>query len=485
VVAVALCVAPGLARAQGGAPSPELPSGQTAPARTGALLIVADVAGAEVYVDGTRYEDAPATVTSLEEGPHFVEVRRASLPTQRLVVRVLAGQTVRVEVQLLEPPAAAPAQLSAPHAAPPAAAPPAAAPPPVAPAQAAPAAPSPSGAVSTGRLRVRSNVRGAEVVVDGTIVGRTPLEGAHLAAGMHAVEVRMTGYAPAQLAVRVEPGRDKTLEAELVPLRLAGEPPPRGQAVAVAAPPERLGRLSSSFSAIAIEPGRFTVDLAGGFFPFGEVRMTVGAWRRRSLGLDAGVGVGTNFYQTVATLHARFQWLEAGPLAIGVDTRIGGGGGPLYRNTVEFDLGLPLTLAAGNLVRFTLRPTLQVYSDRNCPSVEAVVRDPGLLGPGGEEPTCRVSDVRSGGVVSDTDRQVDAATRAAAGGQDPRLRFTSARLLLRAALEISVHRSASIFFVVEGDPVGQRQAFTQKYAAIYLFTQDPQIYGRAGVTFKF
>jgi len=68
--------------------------------------------------------------------------------------------------------------------------------------------------------------------------------------------------------------------------------------------------------------------------------------------------------------------------------------------------------------------------------------------------------------------------------QDPRTRFTSARFMLQAVLEIAVADAANIFFLVEGDPVAPRMSLTSKYSSVFPLV-DYQVYGRAGVSFKF
>ncbi|HEX4459288.1 MAG TPA: hypothetical protein VIA18_15020, partial [Polyangia bacterium] len=68
--------------------------------------------------------------------------------------------------------------------------------------------------------------------------------------------------------------------------------------------------------------------------------------------------------------------------------------------------------------------------------------------------------------------------------QDPRNRFVGGRFMLQAVLEIAVTENVNIFLLFEGDPVGQRQSLTAKFSSIFP-AQDPQVYGRAGLTFKF
>jgi hypothetical protein len=294
---------------------------------------------------------------------------------------------------------------------------------------------------------VLANVADATVFIDGQQAGRTPLTLEHVAAGDHLVEVKRSGYVDARQPLRLDGGEQKIVSAELSPVRNAPSP----------ADLSRRYRAMSSFSGVTIEPGRFTVDLAGGFFPFGQLRLTVGALRAGMLGLDAGVELRTTGYFTEGGAHAKFQFLKAGPVAMGFDVYLGGGGGPVQRNDFVFEAGLPFSLLFGDLVRFTANPYLQVYTDRNCPDTAPAT----------------LSDEATG-----CHTRVDPTV-------DPRARFTGARFMLQAALEIAVHEVATIFFIFEGAPGTTRAAYTNAYAPGFFFTADPQIYGRLGVTFKF
>ena len=164
-----------------------------------------------------------------------------------------------------------------------------------------------------------------------------------------------------------------------------------------------------------------------------------------------------------------------------LDATIGGGGGPTDRNDFVFEAGIPFTLLFGDLVRFTAHPYLQVYTDKNCPTQDDLTQDPSLAKPGqGEQRACGNSTSHATGkwIFTDTDGTMYNV------GQDPRTRFAGARFMLQAVLEIAVATNANIFFLFEGDPVGQRQSLTGKFSSA-LPNTDPQIYGRLGVTFKF
>jgi hypothetical protein len=366
------------------------------------LRVVSAVPDADVYVDGAAVGKAPFDRSDLAAGQHYVVVHKQGFADWKREVSLSAAQPVTLTADLS----------------------------------------------SSGTLKVLSNVNGASVFIDGQLVGRTPLTLDNVAAGDHLVEVKQSGYAEAKQPLRLEGGEQKILSADLASLRTG----PTAQDLS------RRYRAMSSFSGVTIEPGRFTVDVAGGFFPFGQLRLTVGALRAGMLGLDAGVELRTIGYFTDGGAHAKFQFLKAGPVAMGFDVYLGGGGGPVERNDFTFEAGLPFSLLFGELVRFTGKPYVQVYSDRLC----------------GDKAPATLSD----------EPDICHAMPPPAGVK-PRDRFTSARFILQAALEIAVHEVATIFFIFEGAPGTTRAAYTHDYSPGFFFTADPQIYGRIGVTFKF
>src|SRR5262249_32600913 len=148
----------------------------------------------------------------------------------------------------------------------------------------------------------------------------------------------------------------------------------------------------------------------------------------------------------------KFQFVKLGPIAIGVDTSIGGGGGPTHRNDFTWELGIPVSLVLGDIIHFTAHPYMQLYSDRNCPTVDDVAKDRNDEG----EPTCKAWDVAGG-----QPRKLQTGFQNP--GQDPRNRFTSARLMLQAVLEISLGEHVSLFLILEGDPIGERKSLSSMF----------------------
>jgi hypothetical protein len=379
------------------------------------LRVVTPVPNAEVFIDGASAGPAPYDHNDLAPGKHFVIVRARGFAEWKREVE-LDPQT----------PTTLSAELS-----------------------------------GSGTVKVLSNVSGAMVLIDGQVVGKTPVVLDNIAAGEHLVEVKQSGYLDAKQPFHLDGGEQKILAADLTPIHHGP----------TAADMVRRMRGMTSFGGVTIDPARFTADIGGGYVPFGFGRLTVGAFRHNWVGMDAGIELRTTGYFTEGLAHAKLQFVQAGPVAIAFDVTIGGGGGPTSRNDFIFEAGVPITLLFGDIVRFTAHPYLQVYSDRNCPSAQDVANDPTLTQAGqGEQGTC------TNGMYHGSLQKF--------GQADPRQRFTGARFMLQAALEIAIMENVNLFFIFEGDPVGERQALTAKFSSIFP-DHDTQVYGRLGATFKF
>ena len=393
----------------------------------GRLRIVTAVPDAEVFLDGASVGKAPVDRKDLAVGKHFVVVRKQGFAEWQREVDMQAGQTISVTADL----------------------------------------------AATGSLKVLANVAGADVYIDGSPSGKTPLTLPAVPAGDHLIEVKKVGYVEAKQPLHLDGGEQKILSADLVELRTG----PTATDLA------RKAKSASSFSAVTIDPARFTFDIAAGFLPFAQVRLTVGALRKGMFGLDAGVGLETSGYMTVGGAHAKFQFLKAGPVAMGAKIFVGGGGGPGGRNNFTFELGIPFSLLFGDIVRVTINPYVQVATDRLCPETQS--ESEADLCNGKASVTAVTSTMDANGRTIRTD------TRGYSGGTDKqnvRDRFLSARLMLQAAIEIAVHEVATVFLIFEGAPTGQRAALTggdYGYNDGFKWKQDPQVYGRLGVTFKF
>lgn len=134
------------------APSPRpsalaVPPSSPAPA-AGSLAVSAPLSGATVFLDGRRLGLAPQRAEGLPAGSHRVRVEKPGFQPFEMQVQVLPGREARVEARL---------------------------------------------DAESPRLRVESDVPGAEVFLDRKAVGTTPVE-LEVAPGPHRLNVSAEGY---------------------------------------------------------------------------------------------------------------------------------------------------------------------------------------------------------------------------------------------------------------------------------------------------
>ena len=130
--------------------------------------------GAEVYVDGALRWRTPLALR-LPEGRYQVELRLPGYAPYRVEVRVREGERAQVFARLVP-------------------------------------------LLREGTLVLEARPEGAEVYVDGRLVGRAPLS-LSLEAGLHEVRLLAPGYAEYRARVEVRPEETLRLSVELVPLR--------------------------------------------------------------------------------------------------------------------------------------------------------------------------------------------------------------------------------------------------------------------------
>ncbi|MFM9420337.1 PEGA domain-containing protein [Thermus scotoductus] len=141
--------------------------------RTGTLLLESSPTGAEAYVNGTLRGRTPLRLV-LEEGTYQVELKAPGYEPYRATVRVERGRETRVSATLRP--------------------------------------------IRTGELYLEARPEGAEVYIDGRLMGRAPLR-MTLEAGLHEVRVVAPGYGEYRAQVEVRPGESVRLYVELVPVR--------------------------------------------------------------------------------------------------------------------------------------------------------------------------------------------------------------------------------------------------------------------------
>jgi hypothetical protein len=186
--AQAAAAANGQPQAAAGAP-PATTRGRPAPAvpATGQLVIRSTPSRAGVMVDGTWRGRTPITVRGLSLGTHAVRVIEEGYvsETRRVAVDARsAGTTVSFQlapVRGAERPARAAARPGA----------------------------------KTGALRVESRPSGAAVLIDGRVVGTTPLQISDLEPGSHQVRLELPGHRPWATATTVVAGQSVRVAASL------------------------------------------------------------------------------------------------------------------------------------------------------------------------------------------------------------------------------------------------------------------------------
>ncbi len=160
-------------------------SGRAAAAESGGRVLVRSTpAGARVVVDGRDRGISPAEVRGLTNGPHTVRVVREGFEAvERTIVITAADPAQNVTIPM--PPVSA----SRPGV-----------------------APAPAGAAE---LRIESRPAGADVFIDGRLVGTTPMVVSGVAAGAHAVRMELDGYQPWTASTTVAVGGDNRVTGSL------------------------------------------------------------------------------------------------------------------------------------------------------------------------------------------------------------------------------------------------------------------------------
>jgi|GEM_PF-1239956 hypothetical protein len=149
------------------------------PPSTGTLLVSSTPSGAQVLINGRLVGNTPLTLELLP-GTYNLELRLSGYNPLRTSFTIQAGQVTQLNLPLV------------------------AIPPP------------------TGVLAVDSNPRGAEVLLDGRLVGATPLN-LSLNPGTYTVELKRGGFSPFRTLVTIQAGRTTRLSINLA--RIAPPPP--------------------------------------------------------------------------------------------------------------------------------------------------------------------------------------------------------------------------------------------------------------------
>src|SRR3954468_6856350 len=428
---------------------------ESAEAPTGTLLVNSD-AGGDVFVDGQRKDAAPAIINGLPAGDHVVEVKKDGFPSWRQTVNVPAGQQVKVaatfgaatnsslrvisnepDVEIFvdgEPKGKAPVSIQS-----------------IKPGehivggrktrfkpmeQTVRVAPGENSIVSfrmevappdrpRASLKVQSQVPNAEVFVDGSSLGRAPIDRNDLDPGKHYIVVHKDGFTDFKREGVLLENQSITMVADLsstgtvrvlsspegagvkIDGELIGHTPVQRDAVASgdhivefkmkgffdhketmkieggrekvfsvdlkALPsgptPEQVARRKqamSSFGAKVNPVGGVTADFGLGYPYYLTARLAVGALAKP--GLDVGVEFQTFFSIYNLALFGKLQLVEAGPFSLAVRSDLGGGTGTNGRDTYFFDAGAVASLAFSDIATVNGSIRYSLWSDKFCPT---------------------------------------------------------------------------------------------------------------------
>lgn len=184
-------------------PKPVAAITPTAPAiaetkvETGRLLVRSTPAGAAVMVDGASRGVTPLALDALAFGAHAIEVSHPGHDTRRRRVTLSERRPARsVDFELR--PTSAPAEATA---------------------KAVNVAPDAAKVAlhATGSLQIASRPTGAQVYVDDTLIGTTPLLLSNVEAGSRRLRVELSGYKVWTTSVQVEPSGRRRVSASLEP----------------------------------------------------------------------------------------------------------------------------------------------------------------------------------------------------------------------------------------------------------------------------
>ena len=472
-----------------------VPSGQQvkvnavfgAAANAGSLRIIASEPDAEIFVDGEDKGRSPASVASIRAGDHIIEARKPKFKSVQQTVRVSEGQNAVVQLKLdLAPP-------DRPHAG----------------------------------LKVQSPVPNAEVFMDGSSLGKAPVDRSDLDPGKHFIVVHKDGFTDFKREVILVENQSIALVADLsasgsirvistpegADMRIDGEyvgktPITRDavgagdhvleldlkgyfktkenikieggrekvfsydlKVVPTGPTPEQVAKRKqgmSSFGAKVNPVGGVTTDFGVGYPYYFMARATVGAFNVKPLGLDLGVEFQTFFQIYDFSAHGRLQLVEAGPLSIAGRANLGGGFGTNGKNTFFMDLSPIVSLAFSNVATVSASARWSLWTDRFCPTQVEV--DNGV----GQEDYCMAAN------SADAMRIFG---RSPANGE----RFNGQRVYVGFAAVASIDRLTSLFIQVEFVPglaPSPRKAFQDQVNSA-LLEKDTLVYGTAGLSLKF
>lgn len=435
---------------------------------TGTVMVLSNVSGTTVYIDGTKTGTAPVTLKGLVKGTHIVEGKAEGYRPSQTTVRVEPdAQTVikmelkpveaefgRISVRASVPGAivfvdggaqgAAPAELPqvrlGPHAI-------------VVQAKGHRDFESTcevkrnqtchvmAQLIPLANVKVLSNIPGARLFVDNKEIGPLPFEGA-FPTGQHLFRVTAPNHVPSEQRVTLQASKGlRELNFELKNSQPTGEELEAQEAEAQAALREAY-RGASAYTGLPLGPGQNAIDLSLGFPYIAEVRGTVGLLDQ--LALSVGLRVlerDVSFGTAELTVRGHFGVRLIKALSLGA--QLEGWAGTNFRSTGTYGGSLAglATLHFAERGSFTLRLAADVLHD----------------------------DWSDAPTIDPTDPE---------GGQ------TSGRMRGGATVVYWLDPDLALFIELEYKLVGSpRLLFNEAYFG--AVNKDPRLYGRLGMSFAF
>jgi hypothetical protein len=391
------------------------PDVQAAAKETGKIKVVSPVPEAAIFIDGERIGTAPQE-KDLPAGEHFVVVTKPGYKKFEQKVDLDVGQTMTVSAEL----------------------------------------------AAVGALRVLSTPPGADVLIDGQVIGQTPLNQDDIDVGEHVVTVRQSQYYDYEQNINIEGGQRTIVSAKLDVIDTG----PTADELLIQQ------RSLSSFSARTLPQGRSTIDVATGYPHYIEGQFTVGAARVKDFGFDAGVVFRTFLSRTELGVKARLTFFEEEPFSFGVFGLVGGGSNFIDdsgRNTLFFQGGALGSLTAFNVMTVTGRAYFDFWSDRHCSEQQTedeldICRDPVLF--------ARHMD-RLDGLGFESESELLE-------------REGGARIMTSLIVEVALWQRWSAWALFEGAPFqAERAAFSNLFNPLMPTRDDIGTYVRLGATYKF
>lgn len=450
----------------------------------GPLRVLASVAEAEIFVDGTDRGRPPLDVGGLAPGDHFVEAKAPGYADKSVTLRVEAGKSQVVKLDLVRGTSGPSGRLRV----------------------TAPADRStvfidgtsvgptplerevaagdhlvvvehegqtrfertvtvPQGSSialaaeqrAVGGVRFQSTPVGASVLIDGADAGKTPLIKTDLPVGNHLVTFRAAGYRELQQPVVVQGGEPVVMNAVLKP---ATDLTPEEE-VAVR-------RGLSSYGADTVPVGRVTLDASIGYPYWLELRATTGVTDIRPLALDVAFGFRSTLQTWDVLLSGRLRLAKVEPFALAAFAMLGGGGGADGRNQFSLQTGVIGSILFARVATVSARLYADIWNDRLCSQDD----NGAPIGTDVCKGTAAAADI--------------AKARKLHGSDDLQSRDVGARLFLSVIGEVALSERTSFFMVLEGAPFqDERAAFSNLFTSTLLSDSDPIYNVRAGFTYKF